>query len=153
MSTQPGPGGQSQPYGHQPYGDQPQPYGSTQHPQPYGSTQDPQPHAGTHPVPYGLNPGYQQQAAAIAVLGKKSSGLAAVLSLLLVGAGQMYCGRVGRGLAFLGGYVVSVLLMFVVIGFLLAPVVFIWALVDAINLANRHNAELLQRLTFGQTFH
>jgi TM2 domain-containing membrane protein YozV len=105
------------------------------------------------PVPYRLNPGYQQQAAAIAVLGKKSSGLAAVLSLLLVGAGQMYCGRVGRGLAFLAAYFVSALLMFVLIGFLLAPIVLIWALVDAINLANRHNAELLHRLTFGQRFH
>jgi len=104
-------------------------------------------------VPYGLNPGYQQQAAAIAVLGKKSSGLAALLSLLLVGAGQMYCGRVGRGLAFMGAYFVSILLMFLLIGFLLAPIVFIWALVDAINLANRHNADLLHRLTFGQRFH
>lgn len=103
--------------------------------------------------PYGLHPGYQQQAAAVAVLGKKSAGLAAVLSLLLVGAGQMYCGRVGRGLAFLGAYFVSCLLMFLLIGFLLAPVVLIWALVDSVNLANRHNGELLRRLTYGSTFH
>jgi hypothetical protein len=61
----------------------------------------------------------------------------------------MYCGRVGRGLAFLVAYAVSVLLIFAIVGFLLMPVVFIWALIDAINLANKHNAELARRLTYG----
>lgn len=90
-----------------------------------------------------------QNAAAIAILGRKSGGLAAILSLLLVGAGQMYCGHVGRGVAFLAAWVLSCLLMFALVGFLLAPIVFIWALVDAVSLAGRHNAELARRLSLG----
>ncbi|MFP5346709.1 MAG: hypothetical protein ACLGIA_06760 [Actinomycetes bacterium] len=108
--------------------------------QPQGAYPVPQP----APRPYDM--AGAQQAAAIAVLGRKSAGLAAVLSLLLVGAGQMYCGRVGRGFAFLAAYIVSWLLMAVFIGFLLVPAILIWALVDAISLANRHNALLAHRL-------
>jgi TM2 domain-containing membrane protein YozV len=119
-------------------------------PQPDTGRGEVQPAVTHYPAPYGQHPGaYGQTAAAMAVLGKKSAGLAAVLSLLLVGAGQMYCGRVGRGLAFLVAYAVSVLLIFAFVGFLLMPVVFIWALIDAINLANKHNAELARRLTYG----
>lgn len=111
-----------------------------------------QPASKRQPMPYAVPPQqamYGQQAAALAILGKKSAGLAAVLSILLVGAGQMYCGRVGRGLAFLGAYVLSAVLAVVLIGLLLLPVVFIWALVDAVALANRHNAELAHRLSLG----
>lgn len=123
-------GGQVQSYGVQPGAQPPVPY-QQGYPQPAA---------------------YQQHAAAVAVLGQRSAGLAALLSILLVGAGQMYCGRVGRGFAFLGASILSYLLMFVLIGFLLAPAVFIWALVDAINLASRHNAELLHRITYGQPY-
>lgn len=52
-------------------------------------------------------------------------------------------------MAFLGAYVLSLLLTVVFIGVLFLPVVFIWALVDAISLANRHNAELARRLSLG----
>ncbi|MFZ5870682.1 MAG: hypothetical protein ACOYXW_09185 [Actinomycetota bacterium] len=112
----------------------------------------PSPASQRQPMPYAVpsqQAMYGQQAAALAILGKKSAGLAAVLSILLVGAGQMYCGRVGRGLAFLGAYVLSAVLAVVLIGLLLLPVVFIWALVDAVALANRHNAELAHRLSLG----
>jgi TM2 domain-containing membrane protein YozV len=82
--------------------------------------------------------------AAMAVsLNRKSAGAAAVLSILFTGAGQWYCGRIGRGFAFLGAAVVSWVLAWVLIGFLLLPIVWIWALIDAISLANQHN----QRLT------
>lgn len=111
-----------------------------------------QPASQLQPAPYTVPPQRAtdgQQAAALAILGKKSAGLAAVLSILLVGAGQMYCGRVGRGLAFLGAYVLSGVLVVIYVGVLLLPVVFIWALVDAVALANRHNAELAHRLSLG----
>lgn len=36
-----------------------------------------------------------------------SPGVAAVLSLVIPGAGQMYCGRVGQGLAWLIGVVIG----------------------------------------------
>jgi TM2 domain-containing membrane protein YozV len=120
--------------------------GSTQL-QPYGNPPVPVPHQ-----LYAAAGAYGDHAAVAAVLGKKSAGVAAVLSILLVGAGQMYCGRVGRGFAFLAAAVASYLLMFVLIGFLLAPAVFIWALIDAINLASRHNAELLHRITYGPRY-
>lgn len=126
----------SQPYVGQPP-QAPQPYGGQLYGQQHGGMQ---PYAAARPGPG------PDQAAALAVLGQKSAGVAAILSVLLVGAGQMYCGRVGRGLAFFGAAVVSGLLTFVLIGFLLIPVVFIWALVDAIGLANRHNALLAHRL-------
>lgn len=111
-----------------------------------------QPAAGAVParwVPPQQSGAQAQHAAALAILGKKSAGLAAVLTLLLVGAGQMYLGHVGRGVAFLVAYVVAVVLMMVFIGFLLVPVVLIWALVDAVSLANQHNAHLARRLAGG----
>ena len=112
-----------------------------------------QPSTGTQPSaglqPYGSSVHTANQATVLALLGRKSAGLAAVLSILLVGAGQMYCGRVGRGLAFLAAAIFSGLLMFVLIGFLTAPIVFVWALVDAISLANRHNAVLAHQLGAG----
>lgn len=112
-----------------------QPYGGPQPPVPYGRQ--------TYPPPPNPN------AAAIAILGRKSAGLAAVLSILLVGAGQMYAGHVGRGIAFLCASIFSYFLMFVVIGFITTPIIFIWALVDAVNLASRHNALLAHRLSLG----
>jgi TM2 domain-containing membrane protein YozV len=88
-------------------------------------------------------------AAAIATLAinQKSAGIAIVLSLLFTGAGQWYVGRVGRGFAFLGAAFVSGLLCLVVIGFILLPIVYIWAAIDANKLANEHNAALLAQTT------
>jgi TM2 domain-containing membrane protein YozV len=86
---------------------------------------------------------YASNAAATVSLNRKSAGVAALLSLLLTGAGQWYCGRIGRGFAFLGAAVVSWVLLWVLVGFLLLPIVWIWAIVDAMSLANQHN----QRLT------
>jgi TM2 domain-containing membrane protein YozV len=86
-------------------------------------------------------------AAASLALKNKSSGLAILLSLFFVGAGQWYCGRVGRGIAFFVGYVVSWLLVFVIIGLVLVPIVAIWAAVDAYRLAEAHNRQLLTEVT------
>jgi TM2 domain-containing membrane protein YozV len=98
------------------------------------------------PVPSHPNPG---SAAAVAMLGQKSAGVAAILSLLFTGACQMYCGRVGRGIAFFCAAVFCALLLFVLIGFVLLPIVYIWALIDAVNLANRHNENLARQILAG----
>ena len=64
---------------------------------------------------------------------KKESGVAAVLSFLIPGMGQIYCGRVGRGLAFLGATVFGYFLV-VVPGIAMH----IWAIVDAKKLADKN---------------
>ena len=73
----------------------------------------------------------------------KSAGTAILCSLFLPGAGQMYVGRTGRGIAFFCAAVVSYLLIIALIGLILVPIVAIWAAVDANKLANEYNTQLL----------
>jgi TM2 domain-containing membrane protein YozV len=80
-------------------------------------------------------------------LNHKSAGAAVLLSLLFTGAGQWYCGHVGRGFAFLAAAFVSALLCLVLIGFILLPVVYIWAAIDASSLAGKHNYRVLAQAT------
>jgi TM2 domain-containing membrane protein YozV len=85
-------------------------------------------------------------------LNSKSAGLAILLSLLWTGAGQWYVGRIGRGFAFFAAAVISGLLMLVVVGFVLLPIVWIWAAIDANKCAQTHNQLLLaQAGTLGST--
>lgn len=75
--------------------------------------------------------------------GAKSPGVALLLSFLFCGAGQMYCGRVGKGiLMFIG----AVLLWFVLLGWIIQ----IWSMVDAYQTAKKMNLRFLQRLQAGQ---
>ncbi|HEX8101645.1 MAG TPA: hypothetical protein VF533_03465 [Solirubrobacteraceae bacterium] len=76
-------------------------------------------------------------------MNQKSPGVAVLLSLLVTGAGQIYCGRAGRGIAFFCAAFVSLILCMVIIGFVLLPIVWIWAAVDAHGLAQRQNNALL----------
>ena len=62
----------------------------------------------------------------------KSAALAAVLSFLFVGAGQLYNGQVGKALLMFVGTVLAWLI-------LLGWIVQIWAIVDAYTTANRIN--------------
>lgn len=71
--------------------------------------------------------------------GPKSPGIALLLSLLFCGAGQMYCGRVGRGFAFLIGCIV---LWFVLLGWIIN----IWSIIDAYSLAKTMNMRWMQRM-------
>jgi len=68
---------------------------------------------------------------------KKDPFLAGVLSFIIVGAGQMYCGEIGRGIAFLFGGIVGYIL-FVVPGI----IIHIWAIIDANSLAKRINTDI-----------
>ncbi|MCT2537890.1 hypothetical protein NC661_20090 [Aquibacillus koreensis] len=71
----------------------------------------------------------------------KNAGLAAVLSFLICGLGQIYNGEIGKGIGFIIGYAISWLLMFVLIGFLTTPILWIWGMIDAYKVAERMNKE------------
>jgi TM2 domain-containing membrane protein YozV len=82
-----------------------------------------------------------QQPQVILVKSGKSSGLAAVLSFLWCGLGQIYNGQIGKGLLFAALYFLSFLLILAVIGLVTTPVMWIWGMVDAYNTAERINRE------------
>jgi TM2 domain-containing membrane protein YozV/RNA polymerase subunit RPABC4/transcription elongation factor Spt4 len=69
----------------------------------------------------------------------KSPGVAAVLSFFWCGLGQIYNGEIGKGVLMLGAYVISWLLMFVLIGLVTTPILWIWGMVDAYRTAERFN--------------
>jgi len=95
------------------------------------------------------------------VIRTKSTGIAAILSLIIMGLGQIYVGKLKRGLAllFLGIIlgVVNVVLffgLFVVVGpaALAVPVIlgivsliiWIWQIFDAYKLAKKYNEILIE---------
>ncbi|WP_193760679.1 GYF domain-containing protein [Bradyrhizobium yuanmingense] len=75
--------------------------------------------------------------------GPKSPGVALLLSFLICGAGQMYCGRVGKGILMLIGCIV---LWFILLGW----VIWIWSMIDAYMTAKDMNLRYLRRLQAGQ---
>jgi TM2 domain-containing membrane protein YozV len=75
--------------------------------------------------------------------GPKSPGVALLLSFLICGAGQMYCGRVGKGILMLIG---CIALWFILLGW----AVWIWSMIDAYATAKDMNLRYLRRLQAGQ---
>lgn len=73
----------------------------------------------------------------IVVRSGKSAGLAAVLSFLWCGLGQIYNGEIAKGVLFMILYVISFLLIFVVIGVFTTLALWIWGMVDAYRTAER----------------
>lgn len=71
---------------------------------------------------------------------RKSSGIAAVLSFLFVGLGQIYNGEIGKGILFIIIGVICVLTVFVLIGFILYPLFWIYNIYDAYDTAKKINA-------------
>ncbi|WP_198663137.1 MULTISPECIES: hypothetical protein [Paraliobacillus] len=71
----------------------------------------------------------------------KNAGLAAVLSFFVAGLGQIYNGQIGKGVGFIVAYFISGLLMFVIIGFITTPILWIWGMVDAYKVATRKNEQ------------
>ncbi len=61
----------------------------------------------------------------------KSAGLAAVLSFLLPGLGQIYNGEIFKGLVLVVIDAINGALMFVLIGFITWPITVIYAVYDA----------------------
>lgn len=101
----------------------------------------PMPQTGNYPVPMqpiasgnafpGQPPGYVVQA--------KNPGLSLLVSFFIPGVGSMMNGDTNTGVIILISYIVSVILMVVLIGLILAPAVWIWGMVDAYQGAVRWN--------------
>ena len=64
---------------------------------------------------------------------EKSVAIAAILSFLFPGLGHLYNGLTKKGVSFIVAYIVSAVLIFLLIGFILVFIVWIWALFDAIK--------------------
>ncbi|MFC4766642.1 hypothetical protein [Effusibacillus consociatus] len=71
----------------------------------------------------------------------KNPGVAAVLSFFFAGLGQIYNGQIGKGIGFIIAYFISVFLIFVLIGFITTPILWIWGMVDAYKTAEKLNQE------------
>ena len=71
--------------------------------------------------------------------GEKNLVLAVILSVIFPGLGQIYLGLNQKGILFIVGYIISAILIFLLIGFLLVLVVWIWALVDVVQSTNAIN--------------
>ena len=77
----------------------------------------------------------------------KNPGMAAVLSFICTGLGQVYNGQIGRGIALIGLQIFNILLMFVIIGFITFPITWIYGVYDAYITAQTHNQEVALWLT------
>ena len=79
----------------------------------------------------------------------KNPGVAAVLSFFFTGLGQIYNGRLLKGLAFMAAGALNIALMFIFIGFITGPLFWIYNIYDAYSDAeriNRSNATPRERL-------
>jgi len=69
----------------------------------------------------------------------RNPGIAAVLSFFWTGVGQIYNGEIVKGIILILVQMVNALLMFVLIGFITYPIVWIWGMYDAYKVAERMN--------------
>ncbi len=69
----------------------------------------------------------------------KNPGVAAVLSFFFCGLGQIYNGQILKGIIMLVCYAISALMMYVVIGFITTPILWIWGMYDAYRTAEKKN--------------
>jgi TM2 domain-containing membrane protein YozV len=73
---------------------------------------------------------------------KKNPGLAAVASFFFSGLGQIYNGEILKGVLLMVIQVINVLLMFVVIGFVTYPLVWVYGIWDAYRSAEKFNQSI-----------
>lgn len=69
----------------------------------------------------------------------RNPGIAAVLSFFWTGVGQIYNGEIVKGIILIIVQMVNAALMFVLIGFITYPIVWIWGMYDAYKVAERMN--------------
>jgi TM2 domain-containing membrane protein YozV len=72
----------------------------------------------------------------------KNPTTATILSFLVMGLGQIYNGQIGKGILFIVLYGISIALMWIVVGFITTPILWIWGMVDANKSANRINKNI-----------
>ncbi len=65
--------------------------------------------------------------------------VAAILSVIVAGLGQIYNGQIGKGVVFIILQLINTALTVVLIGWVLMPIVGLWATVDAYLVAKRNN--------------
>jgi len=71
---------------------------------------------------------------------QKSPGLAAVLSFLFIGLGQIYNGQIGKGLLFIVAGIILTFTVFIIIGIIFLPIFWVYNIYDAYNTAKKINA-------------
>ena len=62
-----------------------------------------------------------------------------LLSLIVAGLGQNYSGQIGKGVIFIVIQLINGALTAVLIGWILLPIVGLWAMIDAYMTAKRNN--------------
>ncbi|MEA3297329.1 MAG: hypothetical protein U9R56_05645 [candidate division Zixibacteria bacterium] len=72
----------------------------------------------------------------------KNPGLAAVLSFFYMGLGQIYNGQIAKGVAFMVAYSISLVLIFILIGLITTPILFIYGMYDAYKSAEKINRDI-----------
>jgi TM2 domain-containing membrane protein YozV len=90
-------------------------------------------------APFSATSTPQQAPVPVYMADRKNPGVAAVLSFFWAGLGQIYNGELAKGIAFMVVYAFCVLLIFVVIGFILVPIVWVIGIYDAYNTAKQYN--------------
>ncbi len=65
--------------------------------------------------------------------------VAAILSVIVAGLGQIYNGQIGKGVVFIILQLINTALTVVLIGWVLMPIVGLWATIDAYLVARRNN--------------
>jgi TM2 domain-containing membrane protein YozV len=75
------------------------------------------------------------------VVAARSPGVSVLASFFIPGLGSMIAGRVGKGVAILCAHIVAVALCWVLIGFALAPAVWIYSMVAGASDARKWNAQ------------
>lgn len=74
------------------------------------------------------------------VINRRSPVIAAILSLLIVGLGQIYNGQFGKGIAYFFIAILCGVSISILIGILLAPIWWLIGIIDAYTSAQRINA-------------
>jgi TM2 domain-containing membrane protein YozV len=75
----------------------------------------------------------------------KNPSIAVVLSFFIAGLGQIYNGEIAKGVLFIVVYFISGLLIWVVVGWITTPILWVWGMVDAYNSAEKINRSLSRR--------
>ncbi|CAM2778365.1 MULTISPECIES: hypothetical protein [Salinicoccus] len=76
---------------------------------------------------------------------QKSSGVAAVLSALINGLGQIYNGQILKGVFIILLQVINGALTIILIGYVFLPIVWLYAVIDAYRSAEKINARNYRR--------
>ena len=72
----------------------------------------------------------------------KNPAVATILSFFFMGLGQIYNGQIGKAVIFIILYAISIGLMFIIIGFITTPILWIWGMVDANKSAKMINEKI-----------